>query len=205
MKTLFLRYHIPIILSLLCIVLAVLDSTLGEQLNFERTAILNGEVWRLLSGNLLHTNWNHLWLNLGGLWLIWGIFYDIGTNRWQWSAILVPIILTTPLLLWLSPDLHSYVGLSGALHGTIIAFGIADYRKNRWVSIGLILGVAIKLGFEQIYGTSESVKALIDADVAIDAHLWGAISGIVVGIWYLLKTDNNKKHTNKETNVTSEN
>jgi rhomboid family GlyGly-CTERM serine protease len=93
--------------------------------------------------------------------------------------------LNTLLLYFLSPQLHGYVGLSGALHGTIVAFGLADWPKNKWTSTALIIGVTAKLIYEQLYGSSESVKQLINANVAVDAHLWGAVSGVLVGAVYL--------------------
>ncbi|MEC8786129.1 MAG: rhombosortase, partial [Pseudomonadota bacterium] len=38
----------------------------------------------------------------------------------------------------------------------------------------------IKVGYEQIDGSSEQVANLIDAKVAVDAHLFGALTGIAI-------------------------
>lgn len=79
-----------------------------------------------------------------------------------------------------SPDLIWYAGLSGALHG-IFAWGacvdIKEKMKSGWL---LLIGLAIKVGYEQIDGSSEQVANLIDAKVAVDAHLFGALTGITI-------------------------
>jgi len=33
-------------------------------LRYERSSILDGELWRLLSAYLVHGGWEHLWLNI---------------------------------------------------------------------------------------------------------------------------------------------
>ena len=49
--------------------------------------------------------------------------------------------------------------------------------KSGWV---LLVGVAVKVIYEQTVGGSADVAALIDAKVAIDAHLFGAMSGVLL-------------------------
>ena len=67
-----------------------------------------------------------------------------------------------------------------ALHG-IFAWGacvdIKEKMKSGWL---LLIGLAIKVGYEQIDGSSEQVANLIDAKVAVDAHLFGALTGIAI-------------------------
>lgn len=175
----------------------MLIPAIKPSLIYDRGLIESGEFWRLVTANLLHTNWIHLLLNVGGMGLIWLIFWDVTNKKWQLTFIALPILLNTILLFFFSPDLERYVGLSGALHGTIIAFGLADFATNKLTSIGLFIGVSIKLGWEQVYGSSASVEKLISASVAIDAHLWGAVAGVVTGILYLLME--------KRSQITSEN
>ena len=49
--------------------------------------------------------------------------------------------------------------------------------KSGWL---LLIGLALKVGYEQREGSSEQVANLIDANVAIDAHLFGALTGVVI-------------------------
>lgn len=50
----------------------------------------------------------------------------------------------------------------------------------------MLIGVTIKLVHEQIVGANEQVSKLIEANVAIDAHLWGAIGGLLFVLLYWL-------------------
>jgi membrane associated rhomboid family serine protease len=43
----------------------------------------------------------------------------------------------------------------------------------------MLIGVTIKLIHEQLVGANKQVSELIEANVAIDAHLWGAIGGLI--------------------------
>ena len=92
----------------------------------------------------------------------------IGSNTVEYPAVVFP-----------------FSSITGALHGTIVAFGLADWPKNKWTSTALIIGVTAKLIYEQLYGSSESVKQLINANVAVDAHLWGEVYVVLLGAVYL--------------------
>ena len=52
--------------------------------------------------------------------------------------------------------------------------GYSRERKNGHLAV---LGVWVKVIYEQMNSPSAEMKQLIDANVAIDAHLWGAIAG----------------------------
>ena len=54
---------------------------------------------------------------------------------------------------------------------------ILNKVRSGWL---LLAGVAAKLLFEQFQGSSEDVASLIDASVAIDAHLYSAVCGAVL-------------------------
>ncbi len=188
MKKSFSPFVLPLTTAIIALLLAVFHDTINPVFAYDRSLILSGELWRLLTGNFMHTNWMHFGLNMGGLGLIWLVYSDLATFRWQLSFLLLPLLGCTLLLLAFSPDMERYVGLSGGLHGTIVAFGLADFRKNRLLSILLVIGVSVKLIYEQLYGSSESIEQLIAANVAVDAHLWGAISGLILGGIFLLST-----------------
>jgi membrane associated rhomboid family serine protease len=50
----------------------------------------------------------------------------------------------------------------------------------------LFIGVWLKIAHEQVYGASSDVSDLIEASVAVDAHLWGAVGGLIFSIIYLV-------------------
>jgi membrane associated rhomboid family serine protease len=45
------------------------------------------------------------------------------------------------------------------------------------------MGVITTVFYEQVYGSEEGIETLIAASVAVDAHLWGAISGLLFAIF----------------------
>ena len=49
----------------------------------------------------------------------------------------------------------------------------------------LFLGVWLKIAHEQFYGASTDVSNLIEANIAVNAHLWGALGGLLFSIIYL--------------------
>ncbi len=60
----------------------------------------------------------------------------------------------------------------------------------------LFIGVWLKIAHEQIYGASTDVSDLIEASVAIDALLWGAVGGLFFSIGYLLFLQRQKQASN---------
>ena len=61
--------------------------------------------------------------------------------------------------------------------------------KSGWL---LLIGLAIKVGYEQIDGSSEQVANLIDAKVAVDAHLFGALTGIAIFLLIFITAKKNR-------------
>ena len=67
----------------------------------------------------------------------------------------------------------------------IFVFGaIMDINVKDKTGYLLFIGVWLKIAHEQIYGASTDVSDLIEASVAVDAHLWGAIGGLIFVIFY---------------------
>lgn len=150
---------------------------------YDRDAILDGEIWRLLSGNFLHLGWPHLGLNLAGLVLIWMFFGERFSTR-QWLIIVAGTALAVGAgLLLFTPRVGWYVGLSGALHGLFVAGCMAEMRlKLREGSVLLAL-IVIKLAWEQWQGPMPGTADMAGGEVIVDAHLYGGISGLAA--WWL--------------------
>lgn len=170
----------PLIVALCAIIAFFFEPLSGEWFAYDRYAIQGLETWRLLSGNIVHTNGYHLLLNLSGLTLLWalhGEHYRIG----RFLKVFVWCSLGTSAGLYLfSENLIWYAGLSGALHGIFVWGALMDIlskMRSGWI---LLAGVALKVIYEQLSGSSAQVAALIDAKVAIDSHLFGALSGLII-------------------------
>lgn len=177
-----LRVSVLLIVAGIAILVAIGGSTVGEALRYEREAILGGQIWRLVTGNLVHLGWSHLLLNLAGLGLIWALFGQALSTR-VWAAVFMMCALGVGLgLLLLNARIGWYVGLSGVLHGFFAAGAVAT-RDIKPGTKALILGLfGSKLLWEQVYGSLPGTTAAAGGgNVIVDAHLYGAITGIVLG------------------------
>ena len=89
-------------------------------LRYEREAIGDGQLYRLLSGHLVHLGPQHLLLNLIGLILVW-ILVGGCLSASHWFLALGVIVAGIDLGFWVfRPTLDWYVGLSGVLHGLLV-------------------------------------------------------------------------------------
>ncbi|CAM5211612.1 rhombosortase [Alishewanella longhuensis] len=157
-------------------------------LEYNRSALANGELWRLFSGHLLHSNLYHLLLNLAGLLVIMLLHAPL-PHRLNLGWQILILGLATSLGLWLfSHQIDIYVGLSGVLHGILCFGAVLDIRQGYRSGVLILLGVAAKLAFEQYAGPDAELAAKIAAEVAIDAHLYGAISGVLLGLLLFNRT-----------------
>lgn len=145
---------------------------------WHRQLILDGQWWRILSGNFTHTNFAHFGMNLAALWVISFIFKPSANTL---LLVLSVLSLIVGLLNFLS-DMTSYVGLSGVLHGLFASFALKealDGRKSSWL---LVIGVIAKVAWELTMGASQSTSELINARIAVESHLFGVISGILFAV-----------------------
>lgn len=177
------------LLALIALTLFLLPDSWQYQLIYKQSAIQHGQVWRLLTGHLLHSNLTHLLMNLAGLFVLMVLHASLLgrlANHWQ----IISLLLMTGLSLWLfAPELDNYVGLSGMLHGLLCYGAVADLRQGYRSGALILLGVAAKLAVEQYQGPDPALAAQIGAEVAIDAHLLGALCGVLLALlsWRQIK------------------
>jgi rhomboid family GlyGly-CTERM serine protease len=175
-----------VLLSLLC-------EAGGEHarllLRYERGAVLQGEYWRLLTGHLVHGSWLHLLLNCAGLGLITALFPDhYSTRQWLLIGLLSLVTIDVGFVFW-EPQLSWYVGLSGVLHGALAAGAIAWWRyETKPLALALSAIFVGKLVWEQLHGALPLSGGMA---VVVDAHLYGAVGGVIAGtiLWMNTRTE----------------
>ncbi|MBW8184800.1 rhombosortase [Shewanella nanhaiensis] len=170
----------PVLVLLTLCAIGFYYAGLDNELAYRRSEITAGEYWRLFSGNLLHTNGWHLAMNLAGLWVI------ILLHQQYYRSLGFALIFI--LLCWLQgiglylfyPGLVGYVGLSGMLHGLFVYGALKDISVGMRSGYLLLVGVIVKVAYEQWFGASEQVTEMIGARVATEAHLVGVVTGILL-------------------------
>ncbi|MGB5511414.1 MAG: rhombosortase [Woeseiaceae bacterium] len=176
-------WQLPIGLLLVAAALLLGSDAAREWLAYERDAIRAGEVWRLVTGHLVHLGWPHFALNAAGLVLVWTLIGSAYKPA-GWIAIFFTSIAAIDLGLWIfNPALQWYVGLSGALHGVLAAGLVMSFRQPRIEMTVLAILLLCKLAWEQFSGPLPGSEGSSGGPVIVDAHLYGAIGGIFAGLW----------------------
>lgn len=170
-----------------------------QELVFFREKIESGQWWRLFSGNLTHSNFSHLALNISSLILLVFLFFDtLKTKTFIFSSIFLSIVIGIGLYLF-NPELQKYFGFSGVLYGLFLIAAIgAILEKDYFIAPVVLIFILGKIIWEFFNGGSQTSEELIGIPVATDSHLYGVLGAIVISMvlifqhFYALKTP--KRH-----------
>lgn len=188
------KRHLPFFAIILMMVLQNqwLDETTEHfalELNQDNYALS----YRWLTAHLVHSNGIHLVLNLTAFMVIYALFFPV--LGWHFYGIILTSSFTISGMYMLAVHPYdAYVGLSGCLHGLLIAGAIQQYgmKLHRASNAIIILSVVIKLVHEQAFGPNQQTEKWIEAAVAVDAHLYGALGAVGYAmIWRLYQRYNN--------------
>lgn len=183
-----------LILSAIMLCLTALENPLFPLLSLEPTKVAADEFWRLLTGNLVHFGWAHTLMNAAALLLCTLAFFTEYSLK-KFSFLLLWCCACVGVGIYLfNPEYSPYAGLSGAIHGLIVAGLLQTRAYPMWIRvIGLALVVA-KLVQENSAGyEATDLQALLPVAVAVESHLYGAIAGLVfTGVAWLFQRLNRK-------------
>ncbi len=179
-------------LSLLMAILGCIlfySTTTTEILQFDREAIAQGQLWRLLSGHWTHWSFDHfLWCTIA--------LVALGSlcERYSPKGLLATVAgssIFIPMVIWIaSPEMVLYRGLSGICSGVFFYAAITmlriGYQQNDRPSWGLallaILFFSGKIYFEASQGHTLFVHSETLFTPAPLAHLAGGASGLVTAL-----------------------
>ncbi|MBN8280896.1 MAG: rhombosortase [Gammaproteobacteria bacterium] len=161
------------------VALQALPEAWHRALWYDRAAVAGGEWWRILTGNFVHLGWMHVALNVGALVIGTWVFYPARTPV-AWAVAQVVASLATGVgLFFFSPGVAWCVGMSGALHGLLMIGAIDWIRQGDRVGWLLLAIWSGKLVFEHFEGALPLSTETVGSAVVTDAHLWGAVGGLV--------------------------
>ena len=157
---------------------------------YQNSLVESSQFWRAITGHFTHLGWSHLFLNIAGLIGVWGlygkVFRPIG-----WGVLLIFCALAISLGFYIfDPNIQTYVGLSGVLHGLLAAASITSLAKNindpqsgfPIEDVFVLVGLCLKILYEQYAGAIPFTGALSGGAVVVNAHLYGALSGGLAGL-----------------------
>lgn len=164
--------------------LVYIAGPLNATLVYDRVAIGQGELWRLVTGQLVHFSTAHLVYNLVAL-LVAGAIVEV--RRDGRAAVLLPMAaVAIGVTLYLGdPSLRFYGGLSGLVTATVVylcLYGLRDAGAWRWICAFVLVGVAAKLAVELLLqGSLVPHPAPREFALVPLSHVAGAVTALT---WY---------------------
>ena len=166
----------------------IINQFIQDDLLFLRENIQQGEVWRIWTGNLVHSNYYHLGMNLAGFWLFIFIFKDFINTTVLLTVLLLLITGVGVGLYYLSPNIMWYAGISGALYGLFIVGAIlALLHKDFITSLPILIVIPVKIIWDHLSGGGQTNADLIGVPVSTDSHIYGISTAFVIGAILLLR------------------
>lgn len=154
---------------------------------FDRDLVEHGNVWLLFSGHIVHLNWSHWLLNMAGLAIV-AFFFSAHASAKQWLAVIfVSACVINIGLWWWMPEIRTYVGLSGVLHGLFLYGALREIRYYPVSGYVLFAVLIAKLIWEFFNGALPGSEEMAGGRVLTQAHLLGAIGGIAVWLLEYIK------------------
>ncbi len=173
----------PLALMALVLLLGAGGEAVRVALRYDAAAIAHGQAWRLLTGNLVHLGWWHLFLNEMGLLVLvllcpeklaWGV--------WLRRIVLIGLGMSAGLYLFV-PDTLWYVGMSGVIHGLfVLGLGRQIVESRDLIAAGCLAYLVGKIAWEMLAGAPVSDEAAIGGTVLVESHLYGSLSALIYGL-----------------------
>ncbi len=171
--------------ALLVTVLWSLGDSITQHLMYHQRSIADGQVWRIITGHLVHSNGWHLLLNITSLLLIGWLFSQHLDIRLWATVFLLSALMISLTYFWLAPQFQYYVGLSAVLYAIIIIGALFDLKQQPLIAIIILLVVTGRVIWQQFSGGVDELAELIGERVAVESHLFGIIIGYLQGLFLL--------------------
>jgi rhomboid family GlyGly-CTERM serine protease len=178
------RPRLTLMLTAMVALLHGLAGAAPELLVFDRAAIADGELWRLVSAHWVHSDSEHLAWNVAGLLVLGWLFEPLLRARLL-TVLLVGTLGVDLLIWWMLPELERYCGLSGILNALLAAGLYLMWRTSRAPLVILTgLGALAKIAVEV---SSASALFTHSAWPSVPgAHAAGFAAGLLY--WLLIRS-----------------
>jgi rhomboid family GlyGly-CTERM serine protease len=156
----------------------------GEFFIYDRSAIQDGELWRLFTCHLVHHSVSHLLGNIAVVGISGAMLLRAGHHALIVVGVAATILVTGPLLFASEPLMKRFCGLSGL--GTLLLSQLIVTRlrvdrggRTYWSILGVLMlakfGLELNLAEPLLSGADQFVPVPL-------AHLIGLVIGVGIGV-----------------------
>ncbi|GAB7535860.1 rhombosortase [Burkholderia sp. 3C] len=161
--------------ALALVAVQALPAAWRDALAFDRAALRDGQLWRLVSAHCVHLGWRHAALNLACL----AVCAPLVARRHRAGPVLVGLAALTGGLLWaFAPGVERYVGLSGVIYALAV-LGLAPLARRGWLGRGLLAALFVRVGWQLAAGAPPGEAVWLGGPVAAEGHLAGLAAGLL--------------------------
>ena len=164
---------------------------ISDHLQYDRSAIAAGQLWRIVTCHLTHWSLDHLFWDLAAF-IVLGAICELNSRVRFLTCVALSAVLI-PLATWIvMPELATYRGLSGidsAVFALVAVTLLRDATANKdWacsLTVGTIcIGFVAKIVFEVITGGTLFVDSAAAQMIPVPlAHVVGAIVGAIGAVF----------------------
>jgi rhomboid family GlyGly-CTERM serine protease len=156
---------------------------LGSIFVYDRAAILRGEVWRLLTGNLVHFSAGHLCYDMLALGMAGFVIEYRGYRHFGALFGLAAVAIGGALFLC-QPETMFYGGASGLATAAVTFLALRGLSENGlWLKISAVALVTVVVKIIAEFATGQSLLLTASAGELIScplSHLAGAAAALVI-------------------------
>lgn len=171
--------HPWLVLSVCVLGMVIFDEQTRILLQYHRQSLLDGQVYRLLTTHIVHTNVYHALINFTALVIIGVLSSRHMRPKDWWVGLAISGLFVSTCLIMLEPQLQWYRGLSGVLHGIVVILILGARQVAGAIRGIFFIGLVLKLILEQAGVVLMPGDQLLGAPVVINAHLYGAMGGVL--------------------------
>jgi rhomboid family GlyGly-CTERM serine protease len=154
----------------------------SSALHYDREAILDGEIYRLLTFHFVHISNGHFLINVFTLVILWAMYGKVA-RAGEWIAVTFGCGAAIGVgLLLLNPQVEWSAGLSGLLYALFAYGAVKSVLSREFLSSAVVVFLVCKIVMEQTVGPNAAMEQFVGGAILIDAHMYGVASGLVLGL-----------------------
>ena len=188
------------IITLVIILASLLSSILPELYAvfiFDRSALISGEVWRILTCHFVHFSNTHLAYNL----FTFGIAGHVIEKKNYPNFCLLFLCLAFAIsisLFTLKPNMNYYGGLSGIACGVLYYSALMGIKETRpWQTICFLIAFFLPMKIAVEIYNSASILPYFGNQSFVPMQISHVIGCLVAVLFYLVQNKRNKSRTNQ--------